>query len=669
MAARPSRIKSKPSTTTPDLGIIGSTGLKQYHGLIYEEYLTELQGTRWIQVIKEMANDPVLGAVLFAIEMLIRRVSFKVEPYTGEGEDSPDAPTADPSQADQDKRVAEACESCLYDMETTWEDTLSDVLTMLPYGFSMQEQGYKVRRGETGDPTTQSKFNDGLVGWRKWVGLSQDTLFRWEFDDENTVVGFHQLAPPKFIPEFIPLSKAMLFRTTAKKGNPEGASIFRAAYRPWYLAKNIENIEGVGIERDLAGLPIAEVPASYLSTTASSDDKAFVTLVKQIVTNIRRDEQEGIVWPQIYDDAGHPMFTLKLLNSGGARQFDTDKVIARHKQHMAMVVLADFVLLGHEKVGSFALATSKTNIFGNAISAWLDAICAEINEHGFPRLMKMNGWDTSRRPTLTHGDIQGADLAEVANYLLKLAQSGAVLFPNPDLTRHLLELADLPAPPVADEGDWPTTDAQELETETSDPFPKQGNPVGGMAPAAAAAELPKAAAPTPISKAEEQTGAMVALMLAPNEAGQLALDEPGAEPADQLHITLAYLGEAAQIKDVDRLKAAVAGFAVTHAPITGHVQGMGRFTKVPAGKPTPVYASFDSPELPAWRQDLAQLLTKAGFPPAADHGFVPHITLAYLDSIAPTPAKPPAHVGLRFQQITLAVAGKQYDYPLTANRS
>lgn len=54
---------------------------------------------------------------------------------------------------------------------------------------------------------------------------------------------------------------------------------------------------------------------------------------------------------------------LELLSSGGDRQFDTNKTIDRYDTRIAMTVMADFVLLGHQQTGSFALSDNKTHIF------------------------------------------------------------------------------------------------------------------------------------------------------------------------------------------------------------------------------------------------------------------------------------------------------------------
>jgi hypothetical protein len=157
----------------------------------------------------------------------------------------------------------------------------------------------------------------------------------------------------------IPIEKSLLFRTTAQKGNPEGRSLLRNAYRPWWYKRRIEEIEAIGIERDLAGLPVANVPPEYLSIHATAEQQSVLAAIQQIVTSIKRNEQEGVIFPSVYDENGHKTFDLTLMSSGGARQFDTDKVISRYDQRIAMSVLSDFILLGHDNVGSFALGASR----------------------------------------------------------------------------------------------------------------------------------------------------------------------------------------------------------------------------------------------------------------------------------------------------------------------
>lgn len=410
---------------------LGLSGLNRQSGNVYEEFLKELQGTRGVQVFKEMRdNDSTVGAVLFAVEMLMRQVEWRVEAASNE---------------DEDIAAAEFLESCLHDMDMTWEETISEILSMLPFGWAYHEIIYKKREGNQGDTKLNSRYQDGRIGWRKLPLRAQETLYEWKFDDKDgSLLGMYQQPPPDYRIRFIPIEKALLFRTKVRKGNPEGVSILRNAYRDFYFKKHIENIEGIGIERDLAGLPVALVPPEILKANASMEARATLNSIETLIKNIRRDEQEGVIFPKAMDENGRDLYELKLLSTGGTRQFDTDKIIARKDRGIAGSVLADFVLLGHEGVGSFALSSSKTHMFANAIGAWMDLIASVFNNVAIPRLFALNSFNIENLPMLKHGDVETMNLEELGNFVQRLTASGARIFPNAEIENFLLRQAGLP---------------------------------------------------------------------------------------------------------------------------------------------------------------------------------------------------------------------------------
>lgn len=422
---------------------LGKTGLNAVGGWIEEEFLRELRGYRGIRVIKEMSeNDAIVGATLFAIEMLMRQVDWRVEPA---------------SEDNIDVEAAEFVETCLHDMEQSWHDTLAEIFSMLTYGWSYHEIVYKIRRGHHRNKKFNSRHDDGRIGWRKLPIRSQDSHWRWELDEVGDVAWMEQRAPNDFTIRIIPIEKALHFRTTLRKNNPEGKSILRNAYRSWFYLKNIQNVEAIGIERDLAGLPFARVPSEIMADDADADKKALYSKIKQILRNVRRDEQECIIFPSNMDEDGNRLFEMELLTTGGRRQFDTDKIIRRYEQRIAMTTLADFILLGHEKVGSFALASSKTKLFSTAIGAWLDSISSVFNSKAIPDLMRMNNFPVENPPQLVHGDIESVDLKELGDYISSLTGSGVPLFPNEELEKHLHAIAGLPRPEEGADGVQPVS--------------------------------------------------------------------------------------------------------------------------------------------------------------------------------------------------------------------
>lgn len=470
--------------TTPqiltDLSTFGRTGLKAWGGYVYDEWHPRLRGALATRVYTEMRdNDAVVGAILYAIESLIRQVKWRVEPA---GED------------EQSRVAAQFLEECVQDMSHTWEDFIAEVLSMLPFGWSYFETTYKIRAGDHESPELRSRYSDGRIGWRKLEIRAQDTLYRWEIDEQDgSLRGMWQLAPPLYDPTFLPIEKCLLFRTKAVRGNPEGRSMLRNAYRSWFFLKRIQEIEAIGVERDLAGLPVMQVPLEIMLPTATAGQQAIRSHFETLIQQIRRDEREGVVMPSELDAEGKPTgYKLSLLSSGGRRPMDVDTIVKRYESRIAMSVLAEFILLGMDAVGAFALADSKTSMFASALGGVLDSIGSTVNRFGVARLFKLNPeFPEECWPKLVHGDIETPDLAALSAYVNGLVGTG-VLQPDAKLERYLRDAAKLP------QRDEETADAGLAALEAE------------FAAAAAAAEAKPSVTAAPVSAPSAEAAPQVA---------------------------------------------------------------------------------------------------------------------------------------------------------------
>ena len=399
----------------------GRTGAKRWQGRYREEFERDLQGINGVHTYQEMSeNDDVVGAILFAIKMLIRQADWTVRAGGLEQRDS---------------EAAEFVESCLHDMQNTWTDTVSEILSFLTYGWSLHEIVYKRRMGRKRDVRTDSKFDDGLIGWQKLPIRAQESLYEWEYDVNDNLTAFIQMPAPDYKVRRIPVEKFLLFRTESRKDNPEGRSILRNAYRSWLFKKRIQEIEGIGIERDLAGFPVIIAPPDLKIWNESNAH--LNQLANEFVQNIRRDSMEGVVLENGWE--------LKLLSTGGARQFDTTKIIERYDSRIAMTVLADFIMLGHEKTGSWALSSDKTELFAMAIKAFLDVICETFNRKAIPALMELNKnkFGNAALPELAYSDIETQDLKSLGEYIKNLSELGFIT-PDEALEEYLRNQASLP---------------------------------------------------------------------------------------------------------------------------------------------------------------------------------------------------------------------------------
>lgn len=416
---------------TDSMQELGSVGLKLTGGQVSEEFLVKLRGERGRKTFTEMAdNDPIIGGILFAFEKTAARLDWHIEP--------PEDPTP------QEEEAADFVQGCLDDMSESWSSTVSGILSMMRYGWSYHEIVYKKRQGDQPEESdvASSRFADGKLGWRKWPVRAQDSLVGWEADPNGGISAMRQKV--EGLPEVpIPIGKALLFRTTTAKGNPEGRSLLRNAYRPWFMKKRIEEIEAIGIERDLAGLPVAWLDPKYLSDSASVEEKGLLQAVTKIVQSIKRNQTEGVVFPLDYDANGNKTVDLSLLSSGGSRQFDTDKIVSRYNQQIAMSVLADFLLLGHEGVGSQALGSSKIDLWMMAVEALAINVADTVNSHAIPRLLRLNGMKVERLPQLHYGSVETKDLKVLGDFIKAMADTG-ILQPDEPLEDYIRTLAALP---------------------------------------------------------------------------------------------------------------------------------------------------------------------------------------------------------------------------------
>jgi hypothetical protein len=411
---------------------LGALGLRRAAGYIDEEFLPQIRGRKGVEVFKEMSqNDPIVSALLFSIDRLLRNVDWRVDPA---------------GKSKEDANAAKLLETCMEDMSHTWDDFISEVLSMLVYGWSWHEIVYKRRGGPwASDGRSRSQYNDGMVGWRKMPIRSQDTMLRWVFNDDGSTKGMVQIAPPRYQTIAIPIERSVLFRYRHYKDSPEGVSMLRGAYRPWFFKKRIEEFESIGVERDLAGLPLVKVPAEMLRAKPGTDQAKSVDAFKKLVKSVRRNDQEGMVFPSAYDqETKQPLYSFELLGGGGARQFNTSEIIQRYEQRILMTVLADFILVGHEGSGSYSMHTDKTGIFRTSLNSITQSIADTLNRHAVPKLFLANGWKPAELPKIVPDDVDSPDITVLSSFMSSMASMGVTWFPDGNLENFLRSAARLP---------------------------------------------------------------------------------------------------------------------------------------------------------------------------------------------------------------------------------
>ena len=399
----------------------GLTGLRITNGQIIEEANRVFQYPNFLKTVAEMKTDPTVAASLNVYRMMIAGVKWFVKP--------PANATA------TDKARAQFVESCMDDMEASWSQFISEVITYLEYGFSVQEKVFRRRLQRNG-----SKFNDGLIGLRKIGNRPQDTIRHWNFSDDgrdlksvsqslayvHTGQRYQNIVSKDGLIT-IPRDKLMIFSADSVKGNPEGKSILKSVYLSYKQLSLIRDQLMLGVSKDLAAIPVVGLPPRYMDVDAEQADKDVYESFKTLVNNLAAGTQRGAVIPLIYDEVTKlPLFDLKLLEAKGVSKFDLPLIIKQLQNDIFVALSTDVITFGSDVNGSFSIKDTKTNLCAMAVEHRLNEIRTVLNKELLEQLYELNGWSRENMPTFEYGDIADVDSEAFSKLVQRAASVGLV---------------------------------------------------------------------------------------------------------------------------------------------------------------------------------------------------------------------------------------------------
>ena len=387
--------RRKPRPTN----VILQTGLQIWSGDVREEYLFGLQN--WDQafrVYSEMVDDGVIGGMLEAIKTPLLGSKFQI--VAG-------------STKLQDQKLAEWVRDDLMKLlDIEWIQHVEDMLEFLDFGFALSEKKL-------------TKRPDGKLHYDTLLTVGQETLDRWgPIDQKGNITAFvqrtdlppsgyidkdgklvYQSGPP--VSRVAPMSKLCHFTFRGRKNNPQGRSLLRSLYRPWYFKKNLETLEAIGVERDVGNAPVAKVSPEIRPTPQQ------IANLEKALEGFRQDENLFVILP--------PGFELEAYG-GGNKVYDVRAIIKDYQHIIRQRFFADFLSLGSEQVGSQALASEMTTFFGIASRAIQERMLSVWNRQLIPYLMR---WNNLEEPNVSYPVVQWLNPGE--QNVQALAQSYQVL--------------------------------------------------------------------------------------------------------------------------------------------------------------------------------------------------------------------------------------------------
>lgn len=425
---------------------LGSMNVMDIGGFLVEfERVRELFGERRFDTYDRMVKDTTIVAAGVRLMLnLLANAEWTVSP----AEDQENNPRA--------KEIADLAYSAMFDMTTTWSTIVRKVAMYRFQGFSIMEW-------------TAKRRDDGAIGFMDIENRPQRSIIRWLRDASGTVEAVVQRITKDAQEVTIPRSKFVYGVDDTLTDSPEGMGLYRHLAITAERLKEFMELEKIGYETDLRGIPIARAPLGELQAEvkaapdgapkkqAEAARTAKLKPLRDFISKHVRNLKTGLMLPS---DTYHtltpdssistatPKWAVELLN-GNSTSFDAiAKAIVRMNEELARLLGVEHLLLGTGGTGSLALAQSKIGTFYLTITSTLMEL-VEIFERDFiGPLADLNGWPEELIPSMGVSEINEMDIEMVSRVLMNLATAGATVLPTDPAIPEMYEKIGLTPPPV-----------------------------------------------------------------------------------------------------------------------------------------------------------------------------------------------------------------------------
>jgi hypothetical protein len=410
---------------------IGSGGTAVYGGFVSDgEKSQDLAGrSKYISFSTMLANTTIVAAGTRFFLNLIAKPSWRAEP----ADDSPMA-----------RELAEFVEDTFEDMTTPWHRVIRRASMYKFYGYSLAEWTAKRRA-------------DGRIGFADIEPRPQSTIEQWDIDENGEVIGMIQRPPQTFEQIYLPRSKMIYIVDDSLSDSPEGLGLFRHLVTASLRRQRYEQLEGVGFETDLRGIPIGRVPFADIQQAITDGDldsgkkAALEKPINDFIENHIKGPKLGIVLDSVtyqsQDESGSPSnvrkWDVELLKGGNTSQAEMNVSLTRLDHEMARVLGVEHLLLGQAR-GTQALSKDKSDNFALIVESALKEVRESFEADYLGPLWKLNGFDPELMPELKTDSIQYRDIVQVVDALEGLARAGAPLLPNDEAVNVVRNQAGLP---------------------------------------------------------------------------------------------------------------------------------------------------------------------------------------------------------------------------------
>lgn len=409
----------------------GAPGTAIYSGYIEnKEKSGDLYGTSKYRTFSDiLANVSIVAAGTRYFLNLLAKAGWAVEPA---------------DESDQAKQIAEAIEFAIFNMKTPWHRVVRRAAMYRFYGFATQEW-------------TAKRLDNGTIGFDDITPVAQLTVEQWDCDEFGEIRGIVQRRPQDFERIYLPREKLVYLVDDSLNDSPEGLGLFRHIAEPARRLQRYEQLEGIGFDTDLRGIPVGRAPYAQMKNQKFTDEEidAATQHLESFVEDHIRTTKTGLILDsmtyQAQDEAQRPtnvkQWDVDLLKMSSSSMPEAANAIERLNREIARVLGVEQLLLGERSVGSFALSKDKSNNFALIVDGTLLELSEQFEKDILTPLFALNGWPIEMMPTIKTEAIRYRDIEQITGALKDLAASGAPLSPDDpaaDVVRSIMGLPERP---------------------------------------------------------------------------------------------------------------------------------------------------------------------------------------------------------------------------------
>lgn len=427
----------------------GSASPSPFTSSLRQDANRDLAGQQGIAKYRRMKRESA------AVRSSLRRVKTPVESARWDVIPGADTPIA--------KKQADLVREVLFEnLDVTWSQVLSDILTFLEYGWSILTKVYIREQGTGGGqritlaklaarhPLDVEHVQYDKFGSPESVFFYPSGAYVVRPDGNPSPLGATGNQNVE-----IKIGRMVVFTLEGEAGDIQGTSLLRSAYGHWMIQNALMRIDAIQKERHSLGIPVITLPPG--ATTSDLD------LAEEIGRNLRANERAHVVLPD-------PNWTLEWAKLDGQPVNPQESMDWHTKQ-----IHANVLWMGD--------SDNDYDIFTKSVRHIADRIADTLNKWVVRELVDFN-WATTKSGTYPR--IQARWIGEfedmrTRSFAIRNLVGAALITPDEMLEAQLRQELDLPIADLATRRVVAAPqNAQGGPTDANgNPVDENGNPVNG----------------------------------------------------------------------------------------------------------------------------------------------------------------------------------------------